>query len=270
MRKVIDIEERIPSMRERRRRRANRKFTFIVAVFLIALLFILYFQSSLSKIDQLTVVGSNIHEPADYIEKSGLQKGQGLWGFTKKNISERLLSAEGVREVEVSRKWLRDVELTVVEWRPIAYIEDNGRFGLLLENGEVFTPEQIMPEEDAPILNGFSDGTVQSKLTAELKKMENNIYQLISEIIYTGTETEPNHITVYMDDGYEVKVLIPMFAEKMAYYPDIIAQLNGEEKGVIDMEVGTYFTPYSQIYGFEDTEQVEQDEAEEGVEEEGE
>lgn len=263
MKKVIDIEERIPSMRERRRRRANRKFTFVVAIFLIALLSILYFQSSLSKIGKLTVIGANIHEPSYYLEKSGIQEGEGLWSFSKKTVKEQLIKVEGVQEIEVSRKWFHNVELTVVEWRPIAYIENDGRFGLLLESGEVFTPEQLTPEEDAPILNGFSDAKVQSRLTTELKKMENNIYQLISEVIYTGTDAEPNHITVFMDDGYEVKVLIPSFAEKMAYYPDIIAQLNGTEKGVIDMEVGTYFTPYSQVYGLEEIEVVEATEEEE-------
>ena len=33
MEKVIDIEERIPSMREKRRRKTNRKFIFIVTIF---------------------------------------------------------------------------------------------------------------------------------------------------------------------------------------------------------------------------------------------
>ena len=35
----------------------------------------------------------------------------------------------------------------------------------------------------------------------------------------------------------------------MAYYPDITAQLDSYEKGVIDMEVGTFFTPFSKVYG---------------------
>lgn len=261
MKKVIDIEERIPSMRERRRRRANRKFIFVVVIFLIALLSIFYFQSSMSRIGKLNVSGANIHEPSYYLEKSGIQEGEGLWSFTKKKVEERLGEVEGVQKVEVSRKWFRDVAITMTEWRPIAYIEDEGRYGLLLENGEVFIPEKLSPEEDAPILNGFEDKDIQNKLTVQLKDMENNVYQLISEIIYTGTKTEPNRITVFMDDGYEVQVLIPTFAEKMIYYPQIIAQLNGDEKGVIDMEVGTYFTPYSQIYG--PKEMVEEDEEEE-------
>ncbi len=249
MTKVIDIEERIPSMREKRRRRANQKFFFIVGVFVIALLLVLYFQSPLSKIDTIKVKGAQIHDESFYIEESKLHVGDGLWGFTKNNVKTHLENVEGVQEVDVSRKWFRDVEFTITEWGPIAYIEVDDRYGLLLENGDVFKPEKLVIEEDAPILNGFTDRDQQSRMTTQLKNMENNAYQLISEIIYTGTKDNPDTVTVYMDDGYEVKALIPTFADKMIYYSEIVAQLNGEEKGVIDMEVGTFFTPYSQVYG---------------------
>ena len=53
MDKVIDIEERIPSMREKRRRKTNKKFLFMLTVFVVALLAILYFQSPLSKVERL-------------------------------------------------------------------------------------------------------------------------------------------------------------------------------------------------------------------------
>ena len=57
-----------------------------------------------------------------------------------------------------------------------------------------------------------------------------------------------------MDDGYEVRAIISTFAEKMAYYPEITAQLHAYEKGVIDMEVGTFFTPFSKVYGLDEEE----------------
>ena len=69
-------------------------------------------------------------------------------------------------------------------------------------------------------------------------------------------------LTVFMDDGYEVRAMISTFAEKMAYYPEITAQLHDHEKGVIDMEVGTFFTPFSKVYGLseEGDENAEEDE----------
>ena len=81
MEKVIDIEERIPSMREKRRRRTNRKFIFILSIFALALLVILYFQSPFSKINKVTVTGANLHDHEFYIETSGLIKGQAFLGI---------------------------------------------------------------------------------------------------------------------------------------------------------------------------------------------
>lgn len=259
MEKVIDIEERIPSMREKRRRRTNRKFIFVVTIFIFALLVILYFQSPLSRIEKITLKGTNLYDESFYLETSGLAVDKPLWGFSIKDVEQSMRKLDSVQEVSVSRKWLREVEVEIMEWQPIAYIEKGGQYSLLLENGEEFSEGQLFPEEDAPILNGFTDSEHKKRITAQLMKMESSIYQLISEIIYEGTSDDPDHLTVYMDDGYEVKAIIPTFAEKMAYYTGITAQLQDYEKGVIDMEVGTFFTPYSEIYGAGEEEDIEEE-----------
>ena len=99
-------------------------------------------------------------------------------------------------------------------------------------------------------------------MTAQLLKMDEDVYHLISEIIFAGDEKDSDSITVYMDDGFEVRAFISTFAEKMAYYPDITAQLNSYEKGVIDMEVGTFFTPFSKVYGLVEEEDTIDEESE--------
>ena len=69
MDKVIDIEERIPSLREKRRRKTNKKFLFMLTVFVVALLAILYFQSPLSKLETIKVSGAVLHDQAFYEER---------------------------------------------------------------------------------------------------------------------------------------------------------------------------------------------------------
>lgn len=262
MNKVIDIEERVPAMRERRLRKTNRKFVLVLAIFVIALLLILYFQSPLSRINKVIVTSDKLYEDAFYIEESGLSVDDPLWGFSAKKVEKTLGKIEGVESVSVSRKWMRDVEINVSEWETIAYIEERGQYSLLLENGEAFTSELLFLGDKAPILSGFSDDKNRKRIATQLMKMDKNVFPLISEVILKGTKENPGHITVYMDDGFEVRAIIPSFAEKMEYYPEITAQLNGLEKGVIDMEVGTYFTPFSKIYnpGKEADEVVEEGE----------
>ena len=262
MEKVIDIEERIPSMREKRRRRTNKKFIFILSIFALALLVILYFQSPFSKINKVTVTGATLHDHEFYIENSGLLKDKPFWGFTTKKTEELLENIETVKNVSVSRKWIHDIEIKITEWDTIGYIEKDGQFGLLLEDGETFSSDNLKPSEKAPILNGFDNSESRKKMTNQLLKLEKNVYHLISEIILTEEENGSTDLTVFMDDGYEVRAIISTFAEKMSYYPEITAQLLDHEKGVIDMEVGTFFTPFSKVYGLSEEvdENAEEDE----------
>ncbi len=249
MDKVIDIEERIPSMREKRRRKTNKKFLFIMAVFVTALLAVLYFQSELSRIEKIKVNGANLYESKFYLKQSGVSEGISMWGFKASNSKALLESIDGVREATVSRNWLRTVTITVKEWQTVAYIEDEGQYNLLLENGQLFPAGLLLPEAKAPVLNQFNEPKIRKRMTKQLLKMDKNIYQSISEIIYKGTEEDTESLTVYMDDGNEVRGIISTFAEQMDYYPDIAAQLTGYEKGVIDLEVGAYFVPFSREYG---------------------
>ena len=262
MEKVIDIEERIPSMREKRRRRTNRKFIFILSIFALALLVILYFQSPFSKINKVTVTGANLHNNEFYIETSGLIKDKSFWGFTTKKTEKILANLETVKNVSVSRKWLNGIDIKITEWDTVGYIEKDGQFSLLLEDGGIFSADELKPSDTAPILIGFDNSESRKKMTKQLLKLEKNVYQLISEIILTEEGHGSTDLTVYMENGYEVRAMISTFAEKMAYYPEITAQLSDYEKGVIDMEVGTFFTPYSKIYGLseEGDESAEEDE----------
>ncbi|WP_172369769.1 cell division protein FtsQ/DivIB [Sporosarcina jiandibaonis] len=262
MDKVIDIEERIPSMREKRRRRTNKKFIFILSIFALALLVILYFQSPFSKINKVTVTGANLHDKEFYIETSGLLKDKSFWGFSTKGTEEVLENLETVKNASISRKWIHDIEIKITEWDTVGYIEKDGQFSLLLEDGEIFSTDELKPSDKAPILNGFDDAKSRKRMTNQLLKLEKNVYQLISEIILNEKGHGSTDLTVYMYDGYEVRAMISTFAEKMSYYPEITAQLHDHEKGVIDMEVGTFFTPYSKVYGLseEGDESAEEDE----------
>ncbi|QTD42402.1 cell division protein FtsQ/DivIB [Sporosarcina sp. Te-1] len=260
MDKVIDIQDRIPSMREKRRRKTNKKFIFILAVFCIALLFLLYFQSPLSKIGTIHVKGSVLQDDQFYIQKSGIETDGSFWGFKVHDVQQALTRLEGVQQAKVSRKWFHDVEISITEWKTVAYLEEKGQYNILLENGETFHGETIKP--DVPILSNLDDVKVAEKIIKQLLKMDKNVFQLISEIIYTGDEVDTDSLVIYMDDGYEVHAKIPSLAEKMEYYPEITAQLSGYEKGIIDMEVGTFFTPFSEAYGTGKEGEVDEEESE--------
>lgn len=244
MDKVIDIEDRIPSMREKRRRRTNKKFLLLLTLFILVLLFLLYFQSPLSKVNDITINDTVLQEGKVYKDNSGLFKGQSLWGFKKSDIEKKLRKVPGVKDADVSREFLNNISVHITEWKPIAFIEDQNQFHMLLENGDLLEHVEPHAMTNAPILSGFDEKRALKLLIAQLQEMDSSVHEQLSQITYKSED----RIQVYMNDGNEVHAVLPTFAEKMTYYPDIAAQLPKNEKGVIDMEIGVYFKSYSDYY----------------------
>ena len=58
MEKIIDIEDRIPTLKERRRRRTNKKFSILLFLFVTTLLIVLYFQSAYSQVKTIELEGA--------------------------------------------------------------------------------------------------------------------------------------------------------------------------------------------------------------------
>ena len=78
-----------------------------------------------------------------------------LWSFSTGEIEKSMEKIEGVQKVSVSRKWFRDIEIAITEWKTIAYMEDGGQYSLLLESGETFPTGMLLPEAESPVLNNF-------------------------------------------------------------------------------------------------------------------
>ncbi|HWL27167.1 MAG TPA: cell division protein FtsQ/DivIB [Ureibacillus sp.] len=254
MEKIIDIEDRIPTLREKRRKRTNKKFIFLITLFFITLFLLLYFQSSYSDIKTINIKGSTIVGEDVYIDQSTLQVGQSMWSFREKEIEEQLKTLEWVKEVDVKKRWLTSVDINIEEWQKVAYVSENNVFYPILENGVIFKESSTNEPIDAPIFLAFEDNDMRKKLLKELANLKPTVLALISQINSTPSESDPYAVTLFMNDGYEVRAEINSLAEKLNYYPSIIAQIenSGEfEKGIIDIEVGTYYRSFSEEYSYE-------------------
>lgn len=251
-RKVVDIEQHIPEVGKKRRRRANKRVLGLLTVAFLIVVGIVYFQTPLSKVARFEVSGAQLLKPEQYVIDSGVIIGDSLWGFRAKDVAKTLEKNEVVNEVTVKRKWDRTVQFYIKEWKAIAYVEKKETFELLLSNGHMLKRPSIDTSRKLPILSNFhKKDKALKKVARQLEQMSPSIYELISEINYYPEEAD-DKITIYMDDGNEVRALLFDFPEKLKYYPEMIAQLDTDEKGVLDIEVGAFFTPYSQVYGKEE------------------
>ncbi len=262
MEKIIDIEDRIPTLRERRKKRSNRKFTLLLVLFLVTLLGLLYFQSSYSLVHSIQVQGDHLTSSDSYISQSGIQKGQSMWEIRTSHAEEAIQKNEWVKNVVVKRSGLTSVTIQVKEWEKAAYVELDDDFQIVLENGALLTREETSAPIDAPLLSGFDNKKVRLRMVKELAKLNGEVFSMISQIELVPSKTNPLRIQLFMNDGYEVRAIIPSFAEKMNYYPSLIAQIGASEKGVIDLEVGSYFQTFLDRYNPQPKEEEDEKDSE--------
>ncbi|MFX3674190.1 MAG: cell division protein FtsQ/DivIB [Paenisporosarcina sp.] len=260
MEKIIDIEDRIPTLRERRKKRTNRKFTLLLVLFLVTLFGLLYFQSSYSLVQNVHVQGANLTSSDTYINQSGIQPGQSMWEIRTSVAEKAIQNNEWVRNVEVRRSGLTTVNIEVKEWKKVAYVETENDFQVVLENGSLFSTEETSGPIDAPLLSGFENKKIRVRMVKELAELNVEVFSMISQIESVPSKLDPYRVQLFMNDGNEVRAIIPSFAEKMNYYPSLIAQLNESDKGVIDLEVGSFFQTYLDKYNPQPKEGEEEDE----------
>ncbi|KGR73806.1 cell division protein FtsQ/DivIB [Ureibacillus sinduriensis] len=251
MDKVIDIEERIPTLREKRRKRTNFKFIFLIVIFLATLFLLLYFQSPYSEIKNVEVVGAELVDADYYREQSTLQPGDSMWGFKVTDVSDKISREHWVKDVSVKRKWLTTVQIEVEEWEKVAYISLENELYPMLENGDIFKEASSLAPIDAPLFLEFEDEKLRKRVLEELAKLDSTVLSLISQINSTPSSADPYALTLFMNDGYEVRAEVTTLAEKLNYYPSIVAQIESAgstEKGIIDIEVGSYYKSYQDEY----------------------
>jgi len=246
--KVIDIEDRIPTLKKRRKKRTNRKFIVLILLFFIVLAVLLYFQSPYSNINKITVNGAKLVDNEYYVEKSTLALGKSMWGFKVEDVEKILLKDKWVKEAQVNRNWLRGVTIDMKEWKKVAYLAGDGTYYPLLENGERFEQKGNDTPIDAPVFIGITGEKTIKKLVEQLAQLKPEVLALISQVNTNSNDTNPNAVKLYMNDGYEVRAIIQSLADKLNYYPSIVAQIANLEKGVIDLEVGSYYRPFNEEY----------------------
>ena len=243
--KVVVLEERVPKLKQQSRQKVNRQLIGYIAFFFILILCVLYLQSPLSNVRHIEVRGNEHITDGEIVRLSGLSSKTSFWKVKSDAIIEKISSHPEIKTVKVQRQFPNRVIFTVEERKRVAYIYNNQKFLPLLENGRILKEmEQDIVPSDAPILVNWKRGEEIQEMAAQLVELTPEVANAISEIHHTPNSNNRYHITVFMNDGFEVSATVHNFAEKMALYPSIVSQLGSDVKGIIHLEVSNYFRAY--------------------------
>ncbi|MDQ0253814.1 cell division protein FtsQ [Evansella vedderi] len=240
--KIIEIEERIPTLKERRRQRTNRRLIIYISVFFLLMTVVAYFQSSFSHIKHVEVHGNNNVTESWVIENSGLFPDVSMWLYRGEDVQATLLEHPEVADVTVTRQWPNTISITIEEYQRIAYIEEEGRYIPLLSNGYTLKEaDNTFVPYDAPILVGFYDSDVKAEIAKELMEVSSSLRLRMSEIYLSPVDNDHQRLTIYMNDGFIVSSTVRRFAERIAPYPSVVEQLDPSVEGIVHMRMNPYF-----------------------------
>ncbi|WP_226037938.1 cell division protein FtsQ/DivIB [Aquibacillus saliphilus] len=243
--KIVSIEDRIPKLKQERKKKANRRLIFYLSIFFVLISIVVYLQSSLSNVHHVEVSGNNYISDQDITKLSQISTEDNYWSVNKETAKENVASHEEIKEVTISKKFPTTIIIQVKELNRVGYVEQDGSYFSLLENGVLLTSKPLKTiNGDAPLLTGFDKETYLQELIKELEQLPTSIVNLISEIKWSPTEGNPYQILMYMNDGFEVEGSIRNFSKTMKSYPSIVAQLSPDSEGVIHIGVGAYFESY--------------------------
>jgi cell division protein FtsQ len=259
--KIVSIEDRIPKLKQARKKKANRRLIFYLSIFFFLIAIIVYIQSPLSHVKRVTVTGNSFVSDEYVIGTSNITSKTNIWTVNKSKIKQALRKNPAVKSVKIDKDFPRTVTINLTEYDRVGYVRDDKGYYPILENGKILTSlRQKSINGDAPLLMDFSDKSYLHKMTNELNNLPDSIFNSISEIHWKPTDDNKNKILLYMNDGYLVDGTIRNFSEKMQVYPSIVAQLEPSSKGIVHIGVGAYFESF-------DTEALKEDDTDDETEE---
>src|SRR5690625_3268839 len=242
---VVSIEDRIPKLKQERKKKANRRLIFYLSIFCLLVSLVVYLQSPLSNVKTINVTGNNVLSKEEIIQLSELTKQTNIWAINKSNMTESIQKNAMVDTVSIKRSLPWTVNITVKEFGLVGFIKEEEHYMPVIEDEEIITDRQTKSiSAEAPLLLNFSEKDYLDKMAVELYKLPKSILNLISEVYWEPTEENNNKILLYINDGYVVSSTIRDFSEKMTVYPSIVSQLDPEDKGIIHIGGGAYFESF--------------------------
>ncbi|MUV36218.1 Cell division protein DivIB [Lentibacillus sp. JNUCC-1] len=244
---IVSIEDRIPKLKEARKKKANRRLITYLTIFFVLISIVIYLQTPLSHVKTITVKGNEQLEQEAIVQLSGVTTDMNMWSIDPKDVAQSIEKNAEIKSAQVDRKLPSTVAIQVHEFNRVGYMPEQSNYVPVLESGTILKEQAITrPGGDAPLLLGFNDPKILLEMAQELKALPSNIRDLISEIHWKPTEGNTTKLRLYMTDGFVVDGTIRNFSERMQVYPSIVAQLDPDAKGIVHIGVGAYFESFDQ------------------------
>lgn len=239
-------KQRLPQLIEPKQKapkRRGRKLLFFIVLFFIAVLAVLFFRSSISKIDMIEVSGQRYTSEEAIRQAIGLKEGDSFFMATAATLERRIRELPDVREAQAVKRFPGRIEINVTDYSGVAYsVAADGSIRVLLANGRELAPLADETAASLPVLAGWDGHEDNRRLICEkLEQLAPSLLADISQITPEPTASYPDKIRIYTRTQFEVVTTISYLSEKIDYMRSII---DNNEPGVIMLLEANTYRPY--------------------------
>lgn len=234
------------------KRKAGKILIFLFLFFFV-ILSVVFFQSSISRIQVINVFGNERLSAQEIVDLSEIEIGDQILLLRESSIKQRLLQNPIIKDATLEINFPGNVNLSITEYGTVAYLLNSDlQLQPVLANGYVFqgSVDEVIHH---PIITKWDDPNLLPNMCNELMKLNALVLGQISEIRHMPTENDPFKLVLYMRDGFEVQTSIIQFADHLKKYMYVVENLEEQVPGVIYLnDAGIYFTSYEVLQEYVD------------------
>ena len=215
------------------KKKVKLKFIPLLLMFLIlVMLFFLFKHISKIKPSLILIRGNELLSDREIINEGNLRE---FKYFSFNNTSkEKLKKNKIIKKVDIKRKFLFTIEVTIEEKKVILY-EKTSSLYILEDNEKVKINKNI----EVPVLNNKIINTVEKSFINKFSLLNKSVKYRISEIFYQPTEYDSALFLMYMKDGNHVYVNVSNL-EKLNHYDKTVESIGYDKKGIFRFDALVY------------------------------
>lgn len=238
------------------KKKSNIKLVIIIVLLFIAILSILFFNSSLSKITEIKITGTQYATSSEVITATGLKVGDSFLFSSAKEIEQKITTLNTINKATVTKHFPGVINIAVQEYSVVAFefTSSGDLLAKLASGASIATNNDRLQIMDKPVLTGWGEADESNKL--ELMKQLSSINAAlladISEISPIPSVAFPDRILIYTRTKFEVITAISLLREKVEAMNGVIET---QAPGKVTLLLADTYVPF-------DSENMENDQSE--------
>lgn len=191
--------------RVQRRKRMKSFFTFVLLTILLFFIVIFSLKSSFFNIHDFLVKGNKKITVEEIIKTSMINKGDNIFKINKKNSIHSIEDIPYIKSVNIRRKFPKNIEIKIVERKPLLYIQKSSNFLVIDEEGFVLEKKDENKEEK-PILMGLNIKNIELGENLFSIYGSNGIIEFVQETISLKLLNKFNRVDFKTKDNIVIEL----------------------------------------------------------------